>query len=214
MSECTIHCLCSDRQRRETVRAVIKRKGECMHTWVLRMACVCMCSFIYLTVFSRWWPFGLVFGRSQWLETNDCNRVHCKASMNGEGCKGKEKGERGKGWEKYNEGRQEEEERETEGDRQRKSLRHGWMQLVQMAAWAEKPWNLKQQLQSFSSWEVEARCLWIAHSLYCGISSRKHMLSTSFCWFMGFLSPFSEGWPVVVIFNGTYTPFGLLYSNI
>lgn len=89
--------------------------------------------------------------------------------------------------------------RETEGDRRRKSLRHGWMQLVEMAAWAEKPWNLKQQLQSFSSWEMEARRLWIAHSLYCGISSRKHLLSSSFCWFSGFHSFISDMWPVVDI---------------
>lgn len=32
----------------------------------------------------------------------------------------------------------------------RKSLGHGWMRLVEMAAWAEKPWNLKQQPESFS----------------------------------------------------------------
>lgn len=37
-----------------------------------------------------------MFGRSQWLETNDCNRVHCKASMDGKGCEGKEKGGRGR----------------------------------------------------------------------------------------------------------------------
>ena len=80
-------------------------------------------------------------------------------------------------------GRAREKERESEGDRRRKSLRHGWMRLLQMAAWAEKPWNLKQQLQSFSSWGSEAKRWWIAHSLHSGISSRKHLLSTSFCWF-------------------------------
>lgn len=40
--------------------------------------------------------------------------------------------------------------RESEGDRCRKSLRHGWMGLVETAGWAEKLWNLKQQRQSFS----------------------------------------------------------------
>lgn len=55
--------------------------------------------------------------------------------MDGKGCEGKEKEERGvKVCEKHNEGRQEagwerkrerESGRETEGDRRRKSLRHG-----------------------------------------------------------------------------------------
>ncbi len=96
------------------------------------MAYECMCGFIHITFFSGGCPFGLVFGLPQWLETNDCNRVHFKASMDGKGCEGKEKGERERRsgrnameGDRKQGGRVRERERETEGDRRRKSLRHG-----------------------------------------------------------------------------------------
>lgn len=166
------------------------------------MACDCMCGCIWYTVFSKVCSVGSRVWRSQPLEIKYCSDgVHRKGSIDIKRCEGEgnwrakreglwETGDRKQGR------RVRERERETEGDRRRKSLRHGWMRLLKMAAWAEKPWNLRQQLRSFSSWEVEARRLWLAHSFCRGISSRKHLLSTSFCWFLGFLSLISVVGPV------------------
>lgn len=77
--------------------------------------------------------------------------------------------------------------RETEGDRHRKSLRHGWARLPGDGSLSGKALKFETAASElFPPWEVEARRPWTAHSLCGGISSRKHLLSSSFCWFLGF----------------------------
>lgn len=77
--------------------------------------------------------------------------------------------------------------RETEGDRRRKSLRHGWARLPGDGSLSGKALKFETAASElFPPWEVEARRPWTAHSLCGSISSRKHLLSSSFCWFSGF----------------------------
>ena len=130
-----------------------------VHELSVWKACDCMCGCILFTVFSKVCSVGSVVWRSQPLQINYCSdRVHGEGSIDSKRCEedGNRREKRGGLWETGDRKqgrrvreREAERERETEGDRRRKSLRHGWMRLVKMAAWAEKPWNLKQQLRSF-----------------------------------------------------------------
>lgn len=83
---------------------------------------------------------------------------------------------------------------ETEGDRRRKSLRHGWARLPGDGSLSGKALKFETAASElFPPWEVEAMRPWMAHSLCGRISSRKHLLSSSFCWFSGF-QPFNRKW--------------------
>lgn len=76
--------------------------------------------------------------------------------------------------------------RETEGDRRRKSLRHGWARLPGDGSLSGKALKFETATSElFPPWEVEERLPWIVHSSCGGISSRKHLLSSSFLLILG-----------------------------
>lgn len=84
-----------------------------------------------------------------------------------------------------------EKQRETEGEKEKERLRETRMSpagTIQDLSGNSSVW--------VSSWKAEVKCLQILHYFYFGISSRKHLLRSFFCWFLYAPSEVCSRWTV------------------